>query len=450
MKIVIAGAHAVGTHLAKLLAQDNMDVTLMDADESRITQMTFMNLITVVGSPTSINALRSAGVPQCDLFIAVTPQERVNVHACILAANLGARRTVARIDSYEMQKEESAMFYRRIGVSRLVYPEMLGGQSIAGTIKRPWARQSIELCDGHLLLLGVKVRAGAPIVGQSLIEIGKKHHESFHVAAIKRGDDLIIPLATDCIEAEDLVYFFTMPSKADVVRSACGKKLRHLHRVIILGGNRLGVQTCYYLPKDFDVVFIEQDEQRGEYVQERVPKAMMVKGVKGDVETLSELNVDEHDVFVALGDNAEQNILSCLTAKKLGVGKTVVEVNDLEQVTMAQNLNIGSTVNKKMLTASSIYQMLLDADKTSAKCFSLVDAEVADLEARPGSYITSAPVMKLRLPKGITLGGLVRGGKGQTVTGPTQIQAGDHVVVVCENRMIPVVERLFVKASLFS
>lgn len=444
MKIVIAGAYEVGTHLAKLLSKEDMDVVLMDADSQRISQLTFLNLMTLVGSPTSINALREAGVPHCDLFIAVTPIESVNVHACILAANLGARRTLARVDNYEMQKPESADFYRRIGISRLVYPEMLGGEAIAAAICRPWARQSVELCDGHLLLLGVKVREGAPIVGQQLMEIGRLHHDSYHVAAVKRGDELIIPTGQDRICDGDLIYFITTPERADVVRMTCGKKERHLRRAIILGGNRLGVQTCYYLPNTYDIVFIEGDPVQADYVMEKVPRARVVRGQKGDIETLNDLNIGEHDAFVALGPNADSNILSCLTAKKLGVGKTVVEVSDIEQISMAQNLNIGSTCNKKLLTASFIHQLLLDADKTNAKCFSLVDAEVADLIVQPGSAITKAPVMQLKIPKGITFGGMVRDGKGQTVTGQTQLQPGDHVVVVCMNERINKVESLFV------
>lgn len=444
MKIVIAGAYEVGTHLAKLLSKEDMDVVLMDADSQRISQLTFLNLMTLVGSPTSINALREAGVPHCDLFIAVTPIESVNVHACILAANLGARRTLARVDNYEMQKPESADFYRRIGISRLVYPEMLGGEAIAAAICRPWARQSVELCDGHLLLLGVKVREGAPIVGQQLMEIGRLHHDSYHVAAVKRGDELIIPTGQDRICDGDLIYFITTPERADVVRMTCGKKERHLRRAIILGGNRLGVQTCYYLPNTYDIVFIEGDPTQADYVMEKVPRARVVCGQKGDIETLNDLNIGEHDAFVALGSNADSNILSCLTAKKLGVGKTVVEVSDIEQISMAQNLNIGSTCNKKLLTASFIHQLLLDADKTNAKCFSLVDAEVADLIVQPGSAITKAPVMQLKIPKGITFGGMVRDGKGQTVTGQTQLQPGDHVVVVCMNERINKVESLFV------
>lgn len=445
MKIIVAGAAEVGTHLAKLLAKENMDVVLMDADPEKIAQLTFMNLMTMVGKPTSITSLREAGVPSCDLFIAVTPDESVNLHACILAANMGARKTVARIDDKEMLTQASVDFYKRIGISHLVYPEMLAGQAVASAIMRPWARQSYELCEGKLLLIGVKVYETAPIVGQTLIEIGKRHHDHFHVAAIKRQDDLMIPGATDTVLAGDLVYFVTVPDKVSVIRHICGKEDRHIRRVIIMGGTRIGVQTCYHLPSDLEILFIEPSRQRAEELMELVPKAHVIQGKMADQEALTSVRIESSDALVALGIESGSNILACLSAKKMGVGKTVAEVPDVEYISLATNLNIGSVVNKKIVAASSIYQLLLDDDKTNAKCFSLVDAEVADLVAQEGSRITSKPVMNLSLPKEITLGGLVRNGKGMTVTGQTQIQPGDHVIVVCMNEKISQVEKLFVK-----
>lgn len=442
MKIVIAGAAQVGTHLAKLLAREKMDVTLMDGDPERVSQLTFMNLMTMVGKPTSIKALKEAGVQHADLFIAVMPEESSNIHACILAANLGARRTVARVDTYEAQLDDSAEFYRRIGISSLVYPEMLGGKAIASAIMRPWARMSYELCGGCLQLVAVKVYDGAPIVGQKLMDLGRKH-EQFHVAAISRKDRLIIPGGMDEVLTEDIVYFVTTPDKLDIVRLICGKADKHIGRVVIKGGSRLGIQTTHYLPKEMKVLVVEDDPQLAHSFMDRVPRATVQKGEVSDMETLKDIELTAEDAFVALGDNSGSNVLACLAAKKLGVGKTVAEVEDVEYISMAAGLNIGSVINKKLLTASSIYQHLLDADKTNAKCFSLVDAEVADLVAQSGSKITSGPVMTLGLPKGITLGGMVRNGKGMTITGQTQIQPGDQVVVVCMNEMIGKVEKLF-------
>lgn len=445
MKIIIAGAQQVGTHLAKLLSRENMDVILMDEDPERIGALTFLNIMTLVGNPTSIRALREAEVQRADLFIAVTPNESTNIHACLLATNMGARRTMARIDNYEMQREGSPEFYRRIGISSLIYPELLGGQAVAAAIQRPWARLSLDFCDGHLRLLAVKVRDAAPIIGQTMIQLGHDHAQ-YHVAAIKRGEQLIIPGGQDAVADGDIVFFMTTPGREESVRLICGQRQRDIRRVVIMGGTRLGVQTAYSLPRGaYDIVFIEPDRRRGEQLVELVKGCKVIQGDAGDMEAFTEVHLCENDAFVALGDNSGSNVLACLNAKKLGVGKTVAEIEDVGYITMADNLNIGSTVNKKLLTASGIYQMLLDADKTSAKCYSLVDAEVADLVAQPGSKITEAPVMRLGLPRGVTLGGLVRDGVGMTVTGTTQVQAGDHVVVICKDVKISQVERFFTR-----
>jgi len=448
MKVVIAGAAEVGTHLAVLLAKEKMDVTLMDSDPEKIGQLTYLNIMTLVGSPTSISDLKEAGVPKVDLFIAVTPIESVNIHACILAANLGARKTVARVDNFETQQEESSEFYKKIGINRLVYPELLGGQAVAASIMRPWARLSFDLCDGHLLLLCVKVydekETGrkAPIVGMSLTEVGRQYGQ-FHIAAIKRKDELVIPRGDDEVKAGDLLYFITNPASANIVRMACGKEDRHIKRTVIMGGTRLGIQTTRFLPKDMQITFINRGRHEAEEIMEKVPGASVINGDTTDLETLTGIGFGSSDALVALGENSGSNVLACLTAKKLGAGKTVVEVEDIDYVAIADNLNIGSTVNKKLLTASVIYQLLLRSDKTSAKCYSIVDAEVADLVAQPGSKITKKPVMELGLGRNITLGGMVRDGVGMTVTGKTHICPGDHVVVVCLNEKISQVEKLF-------
>ncbi len=444
MKVVIVGAAEVGTHLAKLLARENMDVTLIDSDAEKVGQLTFYNIMTLIGSPTSISDLKEAGVPNADLFVAVTPVESINIHACILAANLGARKTVARVDNYETMSEANCEFYKKIGINRLVYPELLGGQAVASAVMRPWARISHEMCNGHLLLLCVKVYEdkGTPILGLSLIEIGKKYGQ-FHIAAIQRGEETIIPKGTDVIKAGDLIYFIVAPANANYVRLACNKRETHINRVVILGGSRLGIQSTHFLPKSMSVVFVDDDQKDAEHLMEQVPKASVINGKTSDLDTLMELGIGEEDALVALGENSGSNVLACLMAKQLHVGKTVVEVEDVDYIAIADKLNIGSVINKKQLTASVIYRLLLKSDKTNAKTFSIYDAAVADIVAQPGSKITQKPVIELGLSRNITLGGLVRNGEGMTITGQTVIQPGDQVVVVYQNENISQIEKLF-------
>lgn len=442
MRTIIAGAGEVGTHLAKLLAKENLDVILIDNDPERLEEMTFLNLMTIEGSPTSINTLKEAGIHGVDLFIAVTPLESVNIHACILAANLGAKKTVARIDTFESYKKGNADFYKKIGIDKLIYPELLGGEAVARALKLPWARFSTDLCEGKLQLLGVKIHTGAPIIGKKLMDLGKDHR-NFHIAAIKRGDTLIIPRGNDTIEEQDIAFFINSPEHTDAVRQICGKQQRNIHRVVIMGGSRLAIQATYFFPHDYQITIVEKNRQVAERLTEKVPHAKIILGDGREPEVLREANIENADAFVALDEISAVNILACLAAKKLGVGKTVAEVENVPDIPTAETLNIGSIINKKLIAASNIYQLLLDTDTTSTKCLSLVDAEVADIVAAPNSKITEKRVMQLNLPKGFTIGGLVRNGVGMTVTGQTQIEAGDRVVVICAGEKISQVERLF-------
>ena len=240
-----------------------------------------------------------------------------------------------------------------------------------------------------------------------------------------------------------MVYFITSPDNAKYVRLACNKKDINVNRVVFIGGTRLGIQSTHFLPKNISIVFVNRGQKEAEMLMEKVPSASVIDGDSSDLDTLNEIGLGQGDALVALGENSGSNVLACLMAKKLEVGKTVVEVEDVDYIAIADKLNIGSVINKKQLTASVIYELLLKSDKTSAKTYSIYDAAVADFVAQPGSKITQKPVMDLGLSRNVTLGGMVRDGKGLTITGQTHIQPGDHVVVVYRDENISQIEKLF-------
>ena len=428
MRIIIAGAGAVGTHLAKLLSKEDQDIILMDTDTDRLDTLSNFNLMTIIGSPTSIKDLKEAGVNKTDLFIAVTPSESQNITACTLAANLGALKTLARIDNYEYLQPDNKEFFKKLGVDELIYPEMLAAQEIVTALKKTWVRQWFELCNGALILVGVKLRETSLIVNHRLTELAGGN-EFYHIAAIKRKDEILIPKGNDRIKIDDLVYFTTTPEHIGDIRILAGKEDIDIKNVMIMGGSRIAIRATNYLPGDMDIKIIEIDKTKGHKLSEKISRGSIIEGDGRDNELLREEAIQDMDAFIALTDSSETNILACLNAKSFGVSKTVAEVENLTYVSMAESLNIGSVINKKLITASKIYQLLLDADVSNVKCLTLANAEVAELIAKPGSKITQAPVKDLTLPKDLTLGGLTRNGKGMMVNGNTQIMPYDHVVV---------------------
>ncbi|MDO5571006.1 MAG: Trk system potassium transporter TrkA [Bacteroidales bacterium] len=442
MKIIIVGAGAVGTHLAKLLSREDQDIILMDNDEEKLEVLSTYNLMTIVGSPTSIKDLKEAGVKHADLFIAVTPYESQNITACTLAANLGAAKTLARIDNYEYLKPENRDFFKKLGVDELIYPEMLAAQEIVTALKKAWVRQWFELCGGALILIGVKLRENALIVNHRLNELSGGNN-FYHIAAIKRKDNIIIPKGTDKILPNDLVYFTTTKDHISDIRILAGKEETEIKKVMIMGGSRIAIRTADYAPDYMQIKIIETDRNKSLKLVEKIDDADIILGDGRDPELLKEEGINEVDAFIALTDSSETNILACLSAKGFGVSKTIAEVENLTYISMAENLNIGSVINKKLITASRIYQLLLAADVSNVKCLTLANAEVAELIAKPGSKITQSQVKDLALPKDLTIGGLIRNGVGLMVNGNTQIMPYDHVLIFCLDTAIKKIEKLF-------
>ncbi|MCL1616757.1 Trk system potassium transporter TrkA [Bacteroides sp. ET71] len=445
MKIIIAGAGAVGTHLAKLLSREKQNITLMDDSEERLSALSSnFDLMTIVASPTSIKGLEEVGAKDADLFIAVTPDESRNMTACMLASNLGAKKTVARIDNYEYLLPRNKDFFHKLGVDSLIYPEMLAAKEIVSSIRMSWVRQWWEFYGGALILIGTKMREKAEILDVPLYKLGGPTLP-YHVVAIKRGNETLIPRGDDAIRLNDIVYFTTTRKYLPYVRKITGKEdYVDVRNVMIMGGSRIAVRTAQYVPDYMQVKIVDNDLNRCNHLTELLDdKTMIINGDGRDMDLLVEEGLKNTEAFVALTGNSETNILACLAAKRMGVSKTVAEVENIDYIGMAESLDIGSVINKKMITASHIYQMMLDADVSNVKCLTFANADVAEFTVKEGSLITKHPVKDLGFPKGVTIGGLIRNGEGVVVMGNTQIQPGDHVVVFCLSMMIKKVERFF-------
>ena len=445
MKIIIAGAGNVGTHLAKLLSREKQDIILMDDDEEKLTALSSnFDLLTVTASPSSISGLKEVGVKEADLFIAVTPDESRNMTACMLATNLGDKKTVARIDNYEYLLPKNKEFFQKLGVDSLIYPEMLAAKEIVSSMRMSWVRQWWEFCGGALILIGTKMREKAEILNIPLYELGGPNIP-YHVVAIKRGTETIIPRGDDVIKLHDIVYFTTTRKYIPYIRKIAGKEdYADVRNVMIMGGSRIAVRTAQYVPDYMQVKIVDNDINRCNRLTELLDdKTMIINGDGRDMDLLIEEGLKNTEAFVALTGNSETNILACLAVKRMGVEKTVAEVENIDYIGMAESLDIGTVINKKMIAASHIYQMMLDADVSNVKCLTFANADVAEFTVPAGAKITKHFIKDLGLPKGTTIGGMIRNGEGVLVTGDTLIQPGDHVVVFCLSMMIKKIEKFF-------
>lgn len=444
MRIVIAGAGAVGTHLAKLLSAENQDIILMDPDKEKLKFFrSNLEMVTMVGSSTSLSDLMEVDIKNADLFIAVTPEESINITSCLLAANMGARKTFARIDNYEYLLPKNKEFFEKLGIGSMVYPEMLAAKEIVSAIKRPWVRLWLDLCGGVMILLGVKVRQNAPIVNKYLYDLGSET-KKFHIVAIKRKNHTIIPRGNHQILDGDILFFTTTKDYVDDIAEISGKEIFEVKDVMIMGGSRIAIRTCQYLPDNINIKLLEADKEKCQQLLDKVPKNVTVyhdDGRKAD--SLIEEGIGKMDAFIAVTGNSEANILACLAAKQFGVRKTVAEVENMDYISMAENLDIGTIINKKLITVNNIYRFLLRADVSNVKSLTVANADVAEIIARPNSKITKKEIKKIVLPSNVTLGGLIRNGEPMMISGDTVIEAYDHVVIFCLDNALKEAERFF-------
>ena len=448
MKIIIAGAYAIGTYLARLLSRNNQDIVLMDSDEDRLSKIGGeCDLLTIEASPSSIHALKQAGVGNCDLFIAVTPDQSLNMTSCVLAKGLGAKKTVAKVDNYEYIEPSLTDFFRGIGISSLIYPEDLAAKDINNGLKMSWVRQRWDVHDGATVMLGIKLRESCEILNRPLKELCGPQ-DPYHVVAIKRGTETIIPGGNDELKVYDMAYFMTTRQYIPYIRKIVGKEhYVDVKNVMVMGAGETAVRAVQTMPEYMSVKIIEKDEQRCEFLSDVISDAhdtMIINGDGRDLGLLLEEGIHNTQAFVALTENAETNILACLTAKRMGVRKTVAMVENMDYVSMAESLDIGTIINKKAIAASYIYQMMLDANVENVRFLMTANADVAEFIPQEGSKVTQKAVKGLGLPIGVTIGGLVREGKGMLVSGNTQIQPGDSVTVFCHNINMKKIEKYFI------
>ena len=444
MRIVIAGAGEVGSHLAKLLSYEEQDIIVISDEADRLALLdSSYNLMTVNGSPTSFDALKDANAGKADLFVAVTPYETTNLVSCSIAKSLGAHVTVARVEHYAFMDPRNRIAMERMGVDRVIYPEYLAAREIISSLEHSWVRNWFELHDGQIILVGVRIKQNAPLEGMQLKEFAISNHGHFHVSAIHRNHETIIPRGDDRIEDNDILYITTTREHVDELVEICGKVKRKIRDVMIMGGGKIAIRLCDMVGDRFHFIIIDNNKQVCSKLPEKCPDADIFHGDARDPEMLVEAGIEDCDAFIALSPSSEANILTTLAAKELGVDKTISEVEDIQFIPQAETLSIGTIINKKLLASSAIFQLLLDSDSSTSKCLALTDAEVAEMEVKPGAKVTKAPVKDLRLDRNMTLAALIRNGQGMLVTGNTLFEPGDKVMVFCLAGSLHKVEKLF-------
>lgn len=445
MNIIIAGDGEVGFHLAKMLHDENHDITIVDPHEDLLKMLeSHTDILTITGDSTSISVLNRARVNKSDLVISVLHNQQTNLVTCLLAKQLGAKRTIARIENTEYLQNDIRANFKEMGIDELVCPESIAADEIITLLKQSAATEVYNFAHGRLSLFLIKLNENAPVVGKSLNEVAQENPQlDFRAVAIHRDSRTIIPGGQDVFRTNDLAYVITKPDGITALLQLGGKQRIEIKDIFIVGGGRIGRKTATRLEKSMNIKLVEKDKTRSQWLANDLERTLVINGDARDIDLLQEEGISNADAFIAVTNSSETNILTCLHASKLGVKRIIALVENIDYIDISQRIGIDTIINKKLITASYIARFTMDAEVTSIKCLAGIDAEVLEFVARPGSKITKNPIFKLNIPEGAILGGIVRGKQSYIATGNFQLEENDHVVVFALPHAISKLNKLF-------
>ncbi len=448
MKIIIAGAGEVGFHLAKLLSYESQEITLIDSKKDSLTYAdTHLDIKVVKGDATSIAILKDCRIKNADLFIAVTSSEATNITACVLAKQLGAKKTIARISNTEFIDLKEEVGFTKFGIDELISPESLAAAEIELLLNQSVFSDSYEFENGALTMLGLNLSRTAKIVGKSVKDAAQlMPNLHFVPIAIQRyGSHLtIIPRGDTILKEGDHVVFMTSKGGDEEICKLTGKFKTAIKNVMILGGGKIGSKTARDLTDNkFNIKLIEKDRERSFDLADELPNTLVINGDGRNVELLDEENISEMDAFISITGNSETNIMSCLVAKSRGVKKTIALVENVDYFELSHSIGIDTLINKKLLAANNIFRYIRKGEVVAMTKLNNMDAELLEFVVKPTSKICGKEIKNIDFPRSAIIGGVIRDGEGLIALGDFTVQASDRIVVCCLPQSIKKVESFF-------
>lgn len=452
MRIVIGGAGQVGSYLAKMLSREANEITVIDADAERLSQLSATaDVVTVQGLPSSIKVLKSAGVAGADLFIAVNPyvEQDVNITSALLAKKLGAKKVTARIIDEEYLAPENKMLFKEMGIDLMFYPEKIAAGEIVSSLLNSANSDTMEFAGGKLQIEMFRVDENSSFVDMKMSDfiqsMPAEDAASFRIIAIVRDGETVIPSSETVFRYSDQVYTISTKEGLETVRAHFGVVYRAINHVMVVGGNATGEMVARGLSQGLsDVKIIEKDKNRCLELSENLPgNVMVVNGDGRNSDFLYEESIRDYDAFVALTGSDETNVLTCVIAKKFGVPHTIAEVENIEYIRLAEEMGVDTVINRKLITASRIFKFTLSGKARFVKYMAGTDAEIIEYTVAPGSAITKAALKDITFPKNAIIGGVIRGKEAFIAVGSTKIEPYDRVAIFAMPQTLREIDKLF-------
>ena len=431
MKIIIAGAGEMGSHLAKMLSGNGHDITVIDSDQKLLADVgNLADVITVEGDSTTFAVLRRASVRKCDLFIAVNHEENDNVVAAMLAKQLGARKSIARIDNNEYLEPNNKEMFIEMGIDYLFYPEKVAASEVINLLGHTSTTEYVDFSSGKLSLVVFRLEPASPLVGQPLAGFGDGEAPlSYRTVAISRDGRTIIPRRGELFAEGDMIYVIARQDAVREVMDLSGRSNIRIKNLMILGGSRIAIRIATELQDELNIKLVDYNADKAYRLAEMLDKTLIINEDGRNTEAMLEEGLANMDAFVAVTGRSETNILAAMLAKRMGVKKVIAEVENLNYINLAESIGIDTIINKKLITASNIFRFTMSTDVQAIKCFTGCDAEVLEFIVKPNAPATKSRIRDLGMPDDAIIGGIVRGDKVFIATDNMTIAPYDRVVV---------------------
>lgn len=445
MRIVIAGAGEMGSHLAMMLSGNGHDITIIDSDPKLLDGVaTLADVITVEGDSTTFATLRRASIRKSDLFIAVNHVENDNVVAAILAKQLGVKKSIARVDNNEYLEPNNKEVFINMGIDYLFYPEKVAASEVINLLGHTAITEYVDFSSGKLSLVVFRLELTSPLIGRKLSGFADDETPlSYRTVAINRDGETIIPKKDEVFIEGDVIYVIVRQSAMKEVEEFSGRGHIDVKNLMILGGSRIGIRVAAELQDKVNIKMVDYNADKAYRLAEILDKTLIIHEDGRNTEAMLEEGISNMDAFVAVTGRSETNILAAMLAKKMGVKRVIAEVENLNYINLAESIGIDTIINKKMITASNIFRFTMSTDVQAIKCLTGSEAEVLEFIVKPNSLATKNSIRHLDLPDDVIIGGIVRGDKVFIATGNSMIAPYDRVVVFAMPSAIAKIGRYF-------
>jgi len=445
MKIIIAGAGDVGSHLAKLLSSESHDIYLIDKNEERLNSISSQfDVFTILGDAKSVEIMEQKLISSCDLLIAVTSSEETNMLICILGRKLGAKHTIARINDDNIIKENKEHFYNDLGINTLISPTHLASLEIKRLIHQSAFTDDIEFEEGKLTVFGISLSGNSILINKTVRESADLNPNlTFKPLALHRDNLTLLVSGETILKENDIVYFISLKESIDNIIKICGKHKFKVKDVMIIGGSRIGLNTAELLEKDFRVTLVEKDKKRCEEMASTLKSTLVVNINGHDVKMLEEEGLTETDALVSVTADSEMNIMTSLVGKSHGIKKTIARIENFDYINLSQSIGVDTLINKKIIAADNIFKFVRKGNVSSVANLHGTDAEIIEFIVKSGTKITKKPLNHLNFPNLSKIAGVIRDGNPIIPFGDFQLQENDQTIVFSLTESIKKIEEFF-------